>query len=277
MWHKSRNIVVGLTTFNLEMLRISIPALGRLQQKFMLIVYNDNPSVVLQASTIRKLGYRGDLKIVNGMEHIGLLGARVEIVRCAYKFVPRAQWIVFVDDDDMLTSLGKIPDVSVDNFAIVQSAIVLNHRVQDLFRAIENPDSCVPDGDNIVMLRPHFGFAGTLIRMDTAIGFADALNSIMPDLQKIGDSLNFYPPIDAAMWTMLGTYARFISATSAPIFMDSQNYIAVKINNANTKYGLPANPAHSPIEYYENAVNRYNTCLSNFLNATSDAAPQGQN
>ncbi|MCQ2599265.1 MAG: hypothetical protein MJ187_02695 [Alphaproteobacteria bacterium] len=276
MLRKNKKFVVGLTTFNLEMLRISIPALGRLPRNFVLIIYNDNPAVRLQRRTVRKLGYRGDLKIINGVENVGLLGARVEIIRHAQKFAKHAQWIVFVDDDDMLTALGDVPDVAVDNFAIVQSAIVFNHRILDLFCAIENPESCVPDGENVVLVRPHFGFAGTLIRMDTAIGFADALNAIMFDLQKISDSLNFYPPIDAAMWTMLGTYARSLSATASPIFMDTQNYISVKIDNSNTKYGLPATPVRSPIECYENAINRYNACLSNYLQSVDAAAQHGQ-
>ena len=38
MMRKKNNIVIGLTTMGNEMLQISVPALGKLRQKFMLVI-----------------------------------------------------------------------------------------------------------------------------------------------------------------------------------------------------------------------------------------------
>ena len=65
MMRRKPNIIVGLTTFNNEMLRISVPALGKIRQKFTLIVHNDNPMTTVSRRQIRKLGYCGDLQIIN--------------------------------------------------------------------------------------------------------------------------------------------------------------------------------------------------------------------
>ena len=70
MMHKKSNIVVGLTTFDNEMLRISVPAIGRMHQKVTLIIFNDNPTTTITRRQIRKIGYSGDLQIINSLVYI---------------------------------------------------------------------------------------------------------------------------------------------------------------------------------------------------------------
>ena len=134
MMRRKPNIIVGLTTFNNEMLRISVPALGKIRQKFTLIVHNDNPMTTVSRRQIRKLGYCGDLQIINANENVGELRARLAIIDAAQALNP--DWIIFCNDDDIMTDI-EIPNVSDDNFAIIQNAIILRHRVGDLLRAME--------------------------------------------------------------------------------------------------------------------------------------------
>ena len=76
---KKNNIIVGLTTFDNEMLRVSVPMLGKIRQKFTLVIYNDNPMTTITRRQIRRLGYCGDLRVINTNENMGLFRARMEL------------------------------------------------------------------------------------------------------------------------------------------------------------------------------------------------------
>ena len=270
MMRRKNNIVVGMTTFNTEMLRISIPALGKIRQKFLLILYNDNPMVNISRRDIRRLGYCGDLQVINTNENLGEFKARFEIIKAAQEHKP--DWIIFCDDDDLLTDI-EIPNVSKDNFAIIQNAVVLKHRVLDLVKVMENPKELDIDGENVCLIRPHMGLAGTVIRANVLFGLAKIIPDIIEELQKITTKLDFCAPVDDIMWSFVNIYAHHINPDLVPIYMDSVNYIKNDIDTSCMKYGYLAKPARNIAEAYHRALVKYETVLKNALDAA--AAPRG--
>ena len=258
MMHKKSNIVVGITTFHNEMLRISVPALGKIRQKFTLIIYNDNPMTNVNRRCIRKLGYCGDLIIINTDENIGQLRARMAIVDAARDLRP--EWIVFCDDDDILTDL-EIPHVADDNFAIIQGGIILRHRVGDLLRAMENPGDIDVDGENTELVRPRLAVAGTPIRAKALFGLAKIMPDMYDAIARIDEKFEFYPPVDTMMWNFVNIYARHVNPNAVPIYMDKINYIKNEIDTARMKYGRLARPVRNADEHYRRAIEKYDTVL----------------
>ena len=268
MMHKKNNIVVGLTTFDNEMLRISVPAIGRMHQKVTLIIFNDNPTATITRRQIRKLGYSGDLQIINSDENLGEFRARMAIVDAARDLKP--DWFIFCDDDDMLID-AEIPNVSDDNFAIIQNAVVLRHRVVDLLRAIDNPFDIDPDGENVVLMRPHLGMAGTPIRSDVLFELFDVCNTVFDAIKNLDNKLEFVPPVDAIMWNFINIYARHRNPNAVPIYMDKTNYIKCDIDTNRIKYGRVRRPVRNVAEQLHRVTEKYNAVL----NAALAAAPRG--
>lgn len=264
---KKSNIVVGLTTFNNEMLRISVPALGKLRQKFMLIIHNDNPMTTVNRRQIRRLGYCGDLHIINASESVGLMRARMNIVRAAYDIMA-PDWFVFCDDDDMLINLD-IPDVSDDNYAIIQNALIIRHRVCDLIRAIENPNDIIPDGENIELARPNIGLVGNPIRADILHKMCNVLDSIMDAIQQSDTNIDYCPPVDAIMWSFVNIYAKHKNPNAVPIYMNDIGYIKTEIDTARIKYNRLARPARNVQEQYRRIIAKYDAVFSAALNAAA--------
>lgn len=271
MLAKRINLVVGLTTFDTNMLRISVPALARLHRHFLLIIHNDNPAVTITRRMVRALGYRGDVHIINSSENVGTLFARMAIVSAATRFAPNAGWIVFADDDDMLLDID-VPSVSSDNFAVVQNMVVVQHSVSALLRLMQNPNDYSPDDENITIVRPHMGLVGSLIRMDVMVGLARVLNFAAEDIRHIDDSLDYRPPYDAIMWTALNTYARGLNPNAVPIYMDRVGYIAIKVDASPMKYGRLRVPARAVRDHYVRVIARFDAALRAALAA---AAPLG--
>lgn len=269
MMRKKNNIVVGLTTMNTELLKISVPALGKLCQKFMLVIYNDNPMATVSRRQIRKLGYCGDLQIINGVENIGTLRARMAIADAAIQTGGAyPEWFIFCDDDDMLVNLD-IPNVSNDNFAIIQNAVIIRHRVGDLLRVMENPSDFDIDGENVELARPHIGFAGTLIRAKVIYGLFGAIHKIMDAIQKIDDGLDWRPPVDAMMWSFTNIFAKHENPDAVPIYMDKINYIKNEIDTPRMKYGRLAHPIRNAVEHYRRALAKYDAAMRTMLDAAA--------
>ena len=149
MIRKKANLVIGLTTFNNEMLRISVPALGKFAQKFTLVIHNDNPVTTVSRRQIRRMGYCGDLHIINSTQNVGLMRSRMAIVQEIRNIGINPDWFVFCDDDDILVNID-MPDVSNENFAVIQNAIAIRHRMGDMLRAMDSPTDIDPDGENII-------------------------------------------------------------------------------------------------------------------------------
>jgi len=250
-------LIVGIATFNVELLRVSVPVLARLRQKIFLIIYNDNPSARLTRRDVRRMGYRGDLHIINGNGG-GKLHAQMEIAAVAQHVSPNSQWIIFVDDDAILTD-AAVPDVSGDVFAVVQNSITVRKNLADLFRAMDAPENISPDGDGLILARPNMGLAGTAVRIQTVAGVYRALHNLFDgandDILDAGDISN------AVMWSWINTYARHENPAATPIYMDCVNYIKTDFNPRPIRTGTRSR-----------AIAKYDAFLTDAL----AAAPSGQ-
>lgn len=261
MLRKKNLVAVGLTTFNTEMLKLSVPAIARIKSKFILIIHNDNPNEVITSRDIRKIGYRGPLHVINSVSNVGLRAARLRILDAAATKAPYAEWIIFAEDDDILLSVD-IPTVNTNNFAVIQNSLIVRRRLSDLITAAVHPQRLVPDGDNIILERPHLGLGGTAVRISVMRSLANTLSAAATSLDAIDASLDYRPPIDAMMWDALNSYARQLDPMTAPIYMDSVNYIRNGIDSAATKYGRPAPDARHAAAILGRAMSRYRTAIS---------------
>ena len=266
MMRKKNNLVIGLTTFNTEMLKISISALSKIREKFILIIHNDNPMTVVEKRLIRKLGYCGDLHIINSNETNGELIAKINIIEAAKKFNP--EWLMFCNDDDLLIEL-EIPNVSKNNFAIIQNAVVLRHRISNLLRVMDCTTDFDIDGEDIELLRPNRGFIGTPIRANVLFGLGKILTGMIEDIKNLNEKLDFYPPINTMLWNFVNIYARHINSEAAPIYMDKINYIKNDIDTSRIKYGVLRRPARNVEEQYQRILSKYNSLLQNLLAANA--------
>lgn len=274
MFKTKVRVVVGITTFYNDFLGLSVPALRRLPSDFMLIVYNDNPDTVVKRGQIRRLGYSGPLRIINGAQNVGVLQARLNILEYVQKHNIIPQWVVLADDDDILVNIDT-PNVGDDNFAVIQNMAVIKSRLVDVMRAMNNPQNCVPDSDNIELVRPHVGLAGTLVRWDAMRRMGDVLRQMQQEISDIDESLSFRPPVDPMMWNALTAIVRNDNPQAMPIYMDAVNYIATNLDRATTKYGMAVSPAKNAIAQIERALAKYDAAIKRHL--ATNAAPMVQN
>lgn len=275
MFDKRTRIIVGMTTLYNEYLGISIPGLARLGKKFTLIIYNDNPDTKVKKSYIRRLGYRGKLYIANGGHNIGQLRARLAIVDFVRKKKLNADWFIFVDDDDILANI-VIPNVSKNNFAIIQNMAVVRTRLIDVLRVARNATNYTIDNENIYLVRPHVGLAGTLMRYSAVIRMADVMNNALQSISDVDESLTFRPPVDMMMWSALNIIARYDNERATPIYMDTINYIATDVDTCPTKYGMNIQPAKNPTQQISRAIARYDATIRAALH-DNNAALWGNN
>ena len=261
MFRNKSHLVIGLTTYDVAFLRISVPALARLGRAFTLIIHNDNPAARVTVRDVRRLGYRGRLRVINSTQTVGLMRARLAIVAMAMRRVPRAGWIMFANDDDIVVSTDIAPS-NPDNFAIIQNCLIVSKYWDDVVRAAVWPDEIHADDAGILIQRPHLSMAGTLVRMDVMASVSRMLNSIMDQICEIDDSLDYIPPADRVMWAALNTYARARNAGAAPIFMDRVNYISVKLPRRPTRYGRPMRPDGHYGAHLARAMARYSALIA---------------
>ncbi len=250
------NLCVGLTTFDNDMLRISIPALGRVRRKFLLVIHNDNPATIITRRQIHALGYRGDMLIINSEENIGLFRARLEIIRTVAAMRGTPEWIMFADDDDIIASLDMPDNPPDDRYMIIQNTLTIHHRMADVVRAMNDADELFVDGQNITTTRQIDTFAGTIYRIGILIDF---INTVTPAIQELENTMrraSFVPPVDKIMRALVDMFAFFVHPTLLPIFMNRDNYIAIKIDSAPNKYGRAARPARNPDAAYTRIIEK---------------------
>lgn len=274
MFHKKAQVIVGITTFYDEFLGLSVPGLARLENDFILVIYNDNPNTIVKKRQIRQLGYRGGLYVINGSYNKGQLGARLAILDFVRRHKLKSDWFIFCDDDDVLTSLN-VPDVSQYNFAIIQNMLVVRTRLIDVLRLMRDSGNCVIDNENVCQVRPHVGLAGTLVRYSAIMRMADVLNSALQNIYEIDESLSFRPPVDMMMWSALNIIARHDNKMATPIYMDVANYIATDIDTCSMKYGMKLQPTKNATQQFQRAIARYDAAVRTAL-ANENAAPAGQ-
>lgn len=270
MFKKKSPIVVGITTVFNECLRISVPAVSRLGRNVVLVIYNDNPDTKVSKRQIRRLGYRGRLHIINGDKNVGQLRARLGIVNAVRQYKMDVKWIVLADDDDVLVN-ADVPNVAANNFAILQNMVVLRTRLVDVLRIMRDVTDYSVDNENVYMVRPHMGLAGTLVRMDYMADLADVLAKCDGQIAEIDASLGIRPPVDVMMWAALNIVARDKNEFSAPIYMDRVNYIAIDLDTAREKYGMRLPTGKNAGTQVRNAIERYVHVVQEVLNKDKES------
>ena len=122
MARTGKNLVIGLTTFNHEFLRISVAGLACAPKSIILVIYNDNPCRKLTRREIRRLGFRGRVHIINSDENLGAICARVAILDYMRENKISAPWIMFANDDDIVLDTF-VPSVDANTYAVLGSAV----------------------------------------------------------------------------------------------------------------------------------------------------------
>lgn len=276
MFRRKSRVIVGLTTYYNENLIISMSGLARLGKNITLIIHNDNPDIKLSRRRIRHMGFQGRLHIINSDYNKGTLDSRLEIIKYAKEHKICADWFLFADDDDIVLNLN-IPRIEGNHFAIIQNMAVVRTRLVDVLRVINNPDNFTIDNENVYLVRPHIGLAGTLVRMENIWQLGDILGRIRQEISDIDESLDFRPPVDMMMWSAVNIIARHYNEKTTPIYMDELNYLAIDIDTAQIKYGMQIQPQKNPQQQIMNALAKYDTAVRNALVAdVTDAAPAGQ-
>lgn len=276
MFRRKSHVIVGLTTYYNENLIISMSGLARLGKNITLIIHNDNPDIKLSRRRIRHMGFQGRLHIINSDYNKGTLDSRLEIIKYAKEHKICADWFLFADDDDIVLNLN-IPHIEGNHFAIIQNMAVVRTRLVDVLRVINNPDNFTIDNENVYLVRPHIGLAGTLVRTENIWQLGDILGRIRQEISDIDESLDFRPPVDMMMWSAVNIIARHYNEKTTPIYMDELNYLAIDIDTAQIKYGMQIQPQKNPQQQIMNALAKYDTAVRNALVAdATDAAPAGQ-
>lgn len=230
MARQKQNLVIGLTTFSHEFLKISGAGLARAPRNTILVIYNDNPCRKLTHRQIRRMGFRGKAHIINTTENIGTIRARVAILNYIKKNKIDAPWLVFANDDDIVLNTD-VPHVDNNIFAIMGNAVIIRQRVLDILRVMDNPDDYTIDGADTQLYAPHISMAGTFIRTKYILEFGDFMTDVMPDVVAIISDLPFVLPTDAIMWNMFVEYMRKNYPQMSPIYMSQTNYLMTKLNN----------------------------------------------
>lgn len=285
MFANKTRVIVGLTTYYNENLMISLSGLSRLGRSAILVIHNDNPETPLSKRDVRRMGYNGDVYIINSEHNIGLLRSRLSIINFIKEHKINSDWFVFANDDDILLKLD-VPTVGVNHFAIIQNMAVIRSRLIDVLRVMRNPDNYTVDDENVYVVRPHIGMIGTLVRTEYVLQLGAVLQSASAAISDIDESLGFLPPVDAMMWSALNIIARYDDENVAPIYMDTINYIATDIDNVAIKYGMPVQPSKNPQRQILSAIAKYDAAIRSVLMgcvtasdddpAVNNAAPAGQ-
>lgn len=264
MFSKKYNLAVVLTTFNHEMLTISVPAISKLNNNFLLVIYNDNPNQKLSKQSIKELGYKGSLVIINSDTNHGALQAKLYAVEELKKLRKIPAWVVFVDDDDMLIS-ADLPSVADNNFAIIQNSLVVRNSLTDLLRLTKNPTEFVADNENLILDKPSINFTGTFIKTDLLFGMANIAFTIIEDLQAIESSLEYRTPVEPVLWSWLNLYVKAYDSTGLPIYMDKVNYIRNCLDSCKIKYGKLSVPEKHIEAHYSKTIKRFEDLFSKAL------------
>lgn len=245
MFGHKPHLVVAITTMDLDALRVSLPPLRRLRQKFTLVIHNDNPVMQLGRGMVRRMYPRGKLHIINTDQNLGELESRIKTIEYIRDNKIPCDWIIFADDDDVLIDVG-IPSVGENIFAIVQDATTIYESLTDIFKISNKWTLGAPVGKT----GPHFDITGTMIRAKILFEFAEFMRGIIPDADKLLANTKYRVPISTLLWAGLNAFARVRHPDMSPIYMNRTNYVAIKMGRATTKYGrtIPNNAtAHKAI------------------------------
>ncbi len=228
MRHKY-DLIVCLTTFHHEFLKLSVSGLRGINKKTLLIIHNDNPCKKLTKKHVRKLGYHGKLIIINNPDNLGLLQTRIAAIEHIKTHKISSKWIMFANDDDIILNT-KVIDIADSTFAIMGNSVVISSNLLDILRLMENAQDYTIDNADNFLKAPNIGMAGTFIKFDIMLDYAEFLKHITEKLQETISNTHFVPPIDLIMWHILVEYMRVNYPAMSPIYMNQTNYLMTKLN-----------------------------------------------
>lgn len=227
-----KNIIIAITTFDLDALRISLPSLNRCGRGITLVIHNDNPECSLTPRIVRQVGWHGRVHIINSDKNVGELESRIKVVEFVRENKIRADWMIFVNDDDVLLD-AEIPNVSDNIFAVLYNATTISERITDLFKIVPSWTNGTMRGKT----GPHFDISGTMVRTNVMIEYCDFLRQNIHKIYEFTNTVKYYPPFGAMMWAGLNAFMHVRHADMSPIYMDKTNYVSVKLGRATSKYG----------------------------------------
>lgn len=207
MWHKKNRIVIGMIANGTALLHVSVPAIARLKDSVTLIIHNGNPDIPVRRRDIRRMGYRGHVRIINGApEH-----AYTQIINA----VPsHAQWIIFTNAGDVLADIDTTP-AGDDNFAIIKNTISVR-RFSELMNAAYYGTMPTHDGDAVILHRPNTTLGGTPIRISAVRGAVTDTDT--------GD--------EKQIWTAIREHVTQSNPNATAIFMDTVSCITANADAA---------------------------------------------
>lgn len=232
MFSRKPHVVVAITTFDLDALRVSLPPIRKMGGKFTLVIHNDNPNKNLTRRMVRKMHPRGKIYIINEDKNYGELESRIRTIEFIRDNNISCEWIMFIDDDDVLIDFG-VPNVDNNSFAIVQNATTVSDSVTDILKISANWARGTVAGQT----GPHFDINGTLVRTNVLFEFAEFMRTVMPYTAKIILQTRYRVPISTLLWAGLNTFVRARHPEMSPIYMNRTNCVLIKMGHAKTKYG----------------------------------------
>ncbi|MBP5485200.1 MAG: hypothetical protein J6Y07_00620 [Alphaproteobacteria bacterium] len=268
MFNKKTKLIIAITTYDVDALRISVPPLRRCARDATLVIHNDNPKIELSRQFVRELGWRGALYIINEKNTVGEFESRINVLEYIEKEKILCDWIVFVDDDDALID-ATIPNVSETTFAIIQNAVTISESITDLFKITPK----WVNGSEYGKTGTHFDITGTLIRYKVAVKFAHFMRSVLPEVMKIEHSFKYRISVGAVMWAGLSVFMRITNPEMSAIYMNRTNYVSIKLGCAQQKYGMRTVPATSAKTFNSNVIKKYTQMFESYVlqNMVADA------
>ncbi len=250
MFTKKKHLLIAITTFDHDALRVSVPMLGCIKQKFSVLIYNDNPDIQLEKKHIRKLGWRGPLTIINGDKNLGELGARLEIIKICSE--QSFDWITFMDDDDMIISVD-VPNVDDNVFAILQDAHIINTSHVEVLK-IMSTHAVPTDTDKT---GPNFDIRGTWIRPKYLKEFIMFFEPLSQQFNQIAKGIKTRFPTGAVLWHGINIAVKANHPDVHPMYMNQTNYISIRLGNAKSKYGIKNCPIDTKGDLSKTTIEKF--------------------
>ena len=252
MFNRKSDLAIAITTYDIDALRLSIPAVRRYARDAILVIHNDNPGIELSRDFVRRAGWRGTAHIINKKNNLGEFESRIAALEYINREKIPCNWVLFIDDDDALID-ATVPNVSESTFAIVQNATTISENITDIFKITPKWTA----GSEYGKTCAHFDITGTLIRRDVAIEFAYFMRAILPEIKKIEHGFKYRVPAGTIMWTGLKTFMRWQHPDMSAIYMNQTNYVSIKLGRATQKYGMRMVPATSAKTFNANVIKKF--------------------
>ncbi|MCL2338522.1 MAG: glycosyltransferase [Proteobacteria bacterium] len=184
-------------TYYPENLRLSLSRLNHYKDyPFKLLVHNDNPAYTIDRQTLSDHGFIRDdvpIHIVNSPTNLAHFRARMNCIR-ALKENPslRSQWMLFIDDDDILLT----PRLIDERFPVLNHNALVVHRLREVLSLIDDPVYVSGRSPFMEEEKPKMGCVGIPYDTETFIEFYDAVQEFLPTLYQIYGTERVMEPDD---------------------------------------------------------------------------------